>query len=355
MYYHRILITGGAGFVGSNLAVSLRRDFPDVEVVVLDNLMRRGSDLNLPRLQAASVVFQRGDVRDLADIDAVGPFDLLIECSAEPSVHAGLEAPKELIDINFNGAVNCLEAARKRGAAVLFVSTSRVYPIEPINALSFEESESRFEWTDTVGVAETFPLHGRRSLYGTSKLAAELLIAEYVHHFDMRCLINRCGVLAGPWQMGKVDQGVVTLWVARHRFARPLSYIGWGGIGKQVRDILHVDDFFDLLKLQMASPEIWDGRVYNVGGGRGSSASLLELTALCQTATGNTVQIESNPETSDVDVRVYITDCGKVTADLGWTPTRDVPRIVADINRWLAENEALLSPLFLDHRDTTID
>jgi CDP-paratose 2-epimerase len=349
MTFNHILITGGAGFVGSNLCVRLRAAFPDVRVTAFDNLMRRGSELNLERLQAANVTFVRGDIRVPPELDAVGPFDLMIECSAEPSVQAGLDNPKELVDINFNGAVNCLEAARKNKAAVLFISTSRVYPIEPINALPWRETDSRYEWTDVTGIAESFPMDGRRSIYGTTKLAAELLIAEYVHHFEMPCLINRCGVLAGPWQMGRVDQGVVTLWVARHRFQLELAYIGWGGIGKQVRDVLHVDDLFELLELQLARPEIWDGRVYNVGGGTDSSASLLELTKLCRDITGNTVEIGSRPETSDVDVRLYITDYNKASAELGWQPTRDMPTIAADINQWLTDNEALLRPIFVPH------
>ena len=113
----------------------------------------------------------------------------------------------------------------------------------------------------------------------------------------MPAIINRCGVLAGPWQMGKVDQGVITLWVARHVFGLPLKYIGYGGLGKQVRDVLHVNDLFDLIVLQMSSPESWDGRIYNVGGGREVSVSLLELTELCRRATGREVPIGRVPET----------------------------------------------------------
>ena len=124
------------------------------------------------------------------------------------------------------------------------------------------------------GVAEAFPLNGPRSFYGASKLSSELLIAEYVHSYGLKALINRCGVLAGPWQMGKVDQGVVTLWVARHYFRRSLSYCGFGGHGKQVRDVLHVDDLSDLIWKQLQSVNDWDGEVYNVGGGRENSTSL---------------------------------------------------------------------------------
>ena len=207
----------------------------------------------------------------------------MIDCSAEPSVQAGLGgSPRAVLDTNLVGTINCLEAARARGAAFLFLSTSRIYPIAALNDLPFTETETRFRWDDVPGIAgfsergiaEGFTLDGARSFYGTSKLAGEQLIQEYVFSYGMRALINRCGVIAGPWQMGKVDQGVITLWVARHYFGQPLRYTGFGGHGKQVRDILHVHDLFDLLQLQLEAPERWDGRVYNVGGGNDGSVSL---------------------------------------------------------------------------------
>ena len=141
----------------------------------------------------------------------------------------------------------------------------------------------------------------------------------------MPVLINRCGILAGPWQMGKVDQGVVTLWLARHVFDRELTYIGYGGQGKQVRDMLHTADLFDLLCRQFARPAAWDGRVYNVGGGSGVSASLLELTDMCRHITGKTVAVHSRPETSPVDLRIYITDNRRAAADFDWAPRDGSP------------------------------
>ena len=191
------------------------------------------------------------------------PFDLMVDCSAEPSVQAGLGgSPRTVLDTNLVGTLNCLEAARLRGAAFLFLSTSRIYPITALNDLPFTECETRFRWDDMPGIrgfsgrgiAEGFALDGARSFYGASKLAAEQLIQEYVFSYGMRALIDRCGVIAGPWQMGKIDQGVITLWVAHHYFDRPLRYTGFGGQGKQVRDILHVRDFFDLLSFSLKVP-----------------------------------------------------------------------------------------------------
>lgn len=353
--FRKVLITGGAGFVGANLALLLRRDFPDVAVAAFDNLKRRGSELNLPRLRRAGVSFQHGDIRCREDVEDWPAFDLLIDCSAEPSVQAGADgSPLPVLQNNLTGSLHCLEAARRNRAAFLFLSTSRVYPIDRINGLSFHEQDMRFAWKAEEGIpgfsgrgiTEEFPLHGPRSLYGASKLATELVLQEYAYLFHMPVLINRCGVLAGPWQMGKVDQGVVTLWVTRHIFGRPLQYIGFGGQGKQVRDMLHVEDLFDLVVRQMGDLSRWDGRVYNAGGGHEVSASLRELTGICQEVTGNRITITNQAATSPLDVRIYLTDNSRVQRDFNWLPVKSVRAIVEDIHAWVREHEAQLRPLF---------
>jgi CDP-paratose 2-epimerase len=354
MPFESILITGGAGFVGSNLALFFRQAQPGVQVAALDNLKRRGSDLNVPRLLAAGVAFTHGDIRCAEDLDALSEFDLLIDCSAEPSVQAGVGgSPLYVLNTNLTGTVNCLELARRRGAALLFLSTSRVYPIAALNGLPFEETETRFRWagrTGTIGfsehgIAEDFPLAGARSFYGASKLACEQLVQEYVYNYGMRALVNRCGILTGPWQMGKVDQGVVTLWVACHYYQKPLRYTGFGGQGKQVRDLLHVADLFDLLLKQMRTPDSWDGRVYNVGGGPEVSVSLLELTALCQKVTGRCVPIATVPETAPVDLRIFLTDARKVQRDFTWRPARSAEQVVRDIHQWIDGHADALRPI----------
>jgi CDP-paratose 2-epimerase len=351
MRFRNVLITGGAGFVGSNLAVFLRRDFPEIAVTAVDNLKRRGSELTLPRLKALGIDFHHADIRCPEDLADLPPCDLVIDCSAEPSVHAGGSgSPLYVLNTNLGGTINCLELARQRGAAFLFLSTSRVYPIEALNRLEYREEASRYRWVDTKdiagfseqGVAEQFPLDGARSMYGASKLACELIIREFVHNYKLPALINRCGVLAGPWQMGRVDQGVITLWCARHYYRRPLRYTGFGGTGKQVRDVLHIEDLYDLLVKQIERPECWDGSIYNAGGGNEVSASLCELTDLCRRVTGNTVEIASQPETSPLDLRIYITDSRVVARTFDWRPQRSVERIVTDIHHWIHENSEQL-------------
>ncbi|HTU28090.1 MAG TPA: NAD-dependent epimerase/dehydratase family protein [Solirubrobacteraceae bacterium] len=344
----RILITGGAGFIGANVAIGLAGRHRDWEIWALDNLRRRGSELNLARLREIGVTFMHGDVRELDDLLSIGDVDALVECSAEPSALAGFDgSPDYVVKSNLLGAYNCLELARRRRAYVLFLSTSRVYPVGALRRLAFEEQESRFELmteqpfagAGPAGISEELPLDGARTLYGSTKLAAELLIAEYRDAYGLQAVVDRCGVVAGPWQMGRVDQGVFTYWMLAHHFRRPLRYIGFGGTGKQVRDLLHVEDLLELLDEQIQFPERWDGAKLNVGGGRECSLSLLETTALCAQITGNEIEVGRVPETRPGDVPIYVSDCRQLFERTAWRPRRTARDVLADIETWIAANE----------------
>jgi CDP-paratose 2-epimerase len=350
----RILITGGAGFVGSSLALLLKRDRPTDEVCAFDNLRRRGSELALARLAKGGVTFTHGDVRSQDDLHDAGAFDVLVECSAEPSVHAGYGgSPSYVLETNLTGTINCLEAARACHADVVFLSTSRVYPIERLRALPLERTATRLAIPDTgsgpgwssTGIATSFPLAGYRSMYGATKLASELVIEEYRAMYGLRTIVNRCGVLSGSWQMGKVDQGFVVLWASRHLYGGRLSYIGFGGDGFQVRDVLHVHDLYDLLNVQLADLARHSGAVFNVGGGARNSVSLAELTTMCRERTGATIPIDSDPRTSAADVPYYVSDNTEVTAATGWSPSRSIDTILDDVFGWLREHRASLEPI----------
>lgn len=347
-----ILVTGGAGFVGSSLALQLKARHPRTRVVCMDNLYRRGSELNVPRLQAAGVEFVRGDIRREREFPP-GPFEFILECSAEPSVLAGYgESPDYLMETNFLGTYRCLEQARKWQSKFLFFSTSRVYPLQVLEQHPWVEQPTRFAWLDVPGAAisargvrEDCPMTGARSLYGLTKFASECLIEEYRSGFGLRAAINRCSVIAGPWQMGKVDQGVVALWVLRHFFNRPLKYIGYGGTGKQVRDVLHVADLGELVEEQISSFDRWDGWLGNVGGGLDISVSLQELTAACRAVVGREVPVGSEPQNRQADLRIFIADCSRLFARTNWRPKRGVTQIVSDIFEWVRANERALQPL----------
>ena len=350
-----VLVTGGAGFVGSSLAIQLKTRHPDLRVVSLDNLKRRGSELALPRLREAGVEFVHGDVRHYEDIASVGPVDWLLECSAEPSVHAGYNAgPHYALETNLGGALQCLEHLRRHGGRMVFFSSSRIYPIDGLRDLPFTicpergyhlGSGVRGVGFSDAGIAEDLPLPGARSLYGSTKLSAELFIAEYAQMYGVESVINRCGVLAGPWQMGKVDQGFVTLWVSRHVFGGPLSYMGFGGHGLQTRDILHVQDLYELVELQMQQFDTRAHQTFNVGGGVQNEVCLKQVTERCRRLTGTTLSIGPRPETHPADVPYYTTDNARVTAALGWVPKRGIDVVLEDIHTWIHQNIDLLRPV----------
>jgi CDP-paratose 2-epimerase len=348
----RLLITGGSGFVGANLGVSLAARHPDWELIALDNLYRRGSELNLPRLEAAGVRFVRGDVRDADGLLSLEPIDALIECSAEPTALIEPDADTSYpVHTNLLGAYNCLELARRDGAQFVFLSTSRVYPFGALRRVAHREGPTRLELEDEqeldgvsrAGISEVFPLDGPRTLYGATKLAAEHLIEEYRARFEMRTVVNRCGVIAGPWQMGRVDQGVFAFWMFHHLFRLPLRYIGFGGGGKQVRDLLHVEDLADLVDAQLTEPDRWAGVVANVGGGPERSLSLAETTEICREMTGNDVEIARDPEDRYGDVPIYLSDCTRLHSHTDWRPSRSVEETLSDIHAWARDNAELLS------------
>jgi CDP-paratose 2-epimerase len=352
----RILITGGAGFVGASLAKHFQRYYEGCEVTAFDSLKRRGSELNIPDFKTMGIRFVHGDIRTAPDfLELRGDFDLIVDASAEPSVHAGtVDAPDHVVHTNFTGTFNCLNFARHRARAFVFLSTSRVYSITPLREIGIEETATRFEITapqqqpgvTPEGISEDFPTHSARSLYGATKLASEMLLQEFVAAYGMNGVIYRCGVIAGPGQFGKADQGVFTLWLVNHYFQKPLGYTGFGGSGKQVRDLIHPLDLADLICCHLPTMSGHRGQVFNVGGGRSVSVSLAELTEICRDLTGNVFPIASRPETAQVDIPIFITDSRRICEAVGWKPSRDVDTIFKDTLSWIQANESPLRLLF---------
>ncbi len=356
----KVLVTGGAGFVGSRIALLWKRRFPRHQLTCFDSLKRRGSELSLAELTRAGIKFVHGDIRCPEDFGALEEaYDVMIEASAEPSVHAGTTgSPLFVLETNLKGAINCFEFARKSGAFVIFLSTSRIYSIEPLTTLPLRRIGDRFvpsagENTlvglTTDGISEKFPIDGRRSFYGASKLAAELLLHEYADAYGVRGAINRCGVICGEGQWGKTDQGIFTLWMARHFFGGELSYTGFGGEGLQVRDLLHPEDLFELFHRQLdaAGKSI---PIVNVGGGMNGSVSLLEYTALCEEISGKSLGIGSSPVTSRQDIPWYISDNSQARALFGWEPKIPPREIAGRVHAWLRANEKELKPYFASSR-----
>lgn len=346
----KILITGGAGFVGSNLAIYLKKRLKGVQIICLDNLKRNGSPLNAQRLKDHNIQFVKGDIRNKKDLFACRDIGCLIECSAEPSVLAAYDNPVYTIDTNLQGTIHCLELARREKADFVFLSTSRVYPIEPLEKIPFKELATRFDWLSHNkglgftyrGIAEDFPLEGVRSLYGATKLSSELLIREYMDMFSLRGFIDRFGIIAGPWQMGKIDQGLVGFWIIQHFFKNKLNYIGFGGKGKQVRDVIHIDDVCEIIFLQLQHLKKNNGQTFNIGGGRKNSFSLLELTWCIQDVLKIRIPVSSVPSSRKSDVRIYISDNEKINKHMSWRPKKSLEDIVIDIAQWLSHYEKQL-------------
>ncbi len=351
MQYKNVLISGGAGFVGSSLGIFLREAFEGINITCIDNLKRRGSELNISRLNNNGISFCHGDIRNNEDFAELPGCDLFIDCAAEPSALAGMvDSPRYILNTNLLGTINCLEYARNKGADFVFLSTSRVYSIEQIKKIQLYQKETRFVYDEkndmkgvsSKGISESFSLKGSRTLYGTSKLSSELIISEYINTQNIRSIINRCSVLTGPWQMGKVDQGFMSLWMARHIYGGGLKYLGYGGHGKQVRDVLHIYDLFRLILMQINEMDKHSGVIYNVGGGIDNSLSLKELTMMCEDITGKKIKIACDPKERIGDIPWFISDCSKVENLIHWKPEITVRQILCDLRDWMIENKSKL-------------
>lgn len=350
----KIVITGGAGFVGSNIALALKKKYPNYVIVIFDNLKRRGSELNLADFKLHDIQFIHGDIRNPEDLEQLKGYDCMIEASAEPSVMSGLDgSPAYVINNNLTGSINCFNNCKQHKAKLIFLSTSRVYPISLIEGANYIEEATRFSFSDdqpfagisSKGVSEKLSLDAARSFYGTTKLSGEYLVKEYEEFYGLHAAVTRFGVIAGPRQMGKTDQGVVTLWMAKHFWKGSLSYIGYGGTGKQVRDMLHIDDLIRLIDIQVHNIDKFKGKVYNAGGGVSSSASLQEMTAICEEISGNKIPIASVTENRPADLRIYISDNTAIENEIGWRPQKTAKDIFSDIYNWIRTNEDALKPL----------
>lgn len=327
----RIIITGATGFVGISIVQYLREYFDNVELIGVDNLSRRGSEYNLERLKKFDCRFCHGDIRTKEDIDDLPKANWIIDCAAIPTVTAGVSSGTvALINNNFTGTVHLLEKCRKDNAGFIILSTSRVYNIDQLNQLPLLENENRFSVDLNAsfpvgfspnGIAENFSTSAPVSLYGATKIASEVLALEYHYAFGFPVWINRCGVIAGPGQFGKIDQGIISFWIYQYLLDKPLSFIGFGGKGKQVRDFIHPYDIFRLMALQIQNPTAIVPRTINVGGGNTVSLSLAELDFFCRDHLGISKTINSISETRGFDIPFYITDYSKATEYWNWKPT----------------------------------
>ena len=333
-----ILITGGCGFVGSNLAIFLKKKIKNIKITSLDNLYRKGSEINLNRLKKFKIKNIKKDISDEKNLLNLKKFDLIIDCCAEPAIEKSRHEQNRVFQTNLIGTFNILKKCAKDRADIIFLSSSRVYSIEKINYI--------FKKKKTFLIDENFSTLSPKSLYGFTKLSSEELIKEFSYIYKFKYIINRFGVIAGPWQFGKQDQGFVSLWTMRHFLRKNLNYIGYGGTGKQIRDVLHINDVCELIYLQILKLNKINNHTFTVGGGKKNSINLKELTTMCENITGNNVKFGRIKSTSIYDIPYFITRNNKVKKIYKWQPTLDVSKIVYDIYYWALSNQKMIKNFF---------
>ncbi|ACB77264.1 NAD-dependent epimerase/dehydratase family protein [Opitutus terrae] len=337
----KLLITGVCGFVGSTLARALS-EAGGYEIVGLDNFIRPGSETNRDALKRLGVKLHHADLRAASDLEALPAVDWVVDAAANPSVLAGVDrrtSSRQLVEHNLVGTVNMLEFCKQHRAGFVLLSTSRVYSIPPLASLATDVIDGAFHpatgdrptGLTGAGVNETFSTAAPVSLYGATKLASEALALEYGETFDLRVFINRCGVLAGAGQFGRADQGIFAFWLNSHLRRRPLSYIGFGGHGYQVRDCLHPRDLAPLLAKQFIAPKLSAAdRLVNVSGGVASARSLRQLTAWCDAQFGpHPVAADHTPR--PFDIPWIVLDHAKATRLWHWQPQTPVAAILEEI------------------------
>ena len=336
----KILITGGCGFVGSNIAIYLKKKLKKAKISSLDNLTRKGSILNRDRLKIHRIKNFNFNIEKFERIRDLPKFDLIIDCCAEPAIEASRKDPDRVFKTNLIGTFNILKKCKKDNANIIFLSSSRVYSISRLRNFSKSLNISK-PLKIKKKINENFDTANASSLYGFTKLASEKLIREIFFNTKLKYIINRFGVIAGPWQFGKQDQGFVPLWVAKHYLKKNLSYIGFGGYGNQVRDVIHIDDVCEIISIQIKKLKKINNKTFNIGGGLKSYISLKDLTSKCQKITNNKIIIKKVPKTSIFDIPYFITDNKKIKKFYNWEPLKNINIILNDIYQWLHKNKKL--------------
>jgi len=351
----KILISGICGFVGSSLARALREAESSFSVCGFDNFIRPGSETNRLALRKIGVRVFHADVRCPSDFETLPDADWVIDAAANPSVLAGADgqsSSRQLLEHNLAGTINLLEYCKARKAGFILLSTSRVYSIPALAQLPVIERKGAFTLrpggrripgAGLQGVAEDFDTSPPLSLYGTTKRASELLALEYSGLFGFPAWVNRCGVLAGPGQFGRIDQGIFSFWIHSWKAGRPLSYLGFGGHGHQVRDCLHPLDLAPTLLRQMKRGAAKNlPRIINLSGGRANAMSLRQLSAWCAERFGPR-EITAQKATRSFDIPWLVLDSRLAEKTWGFAPSRPLPVILEEIAR-----HAELHPGWLD-------
>ncbi|MGD0497186.1 MAG: NAD-dependent epimerase/dehydratase family protein [Bryobacteraceae bacterium] len=338
----KFLITGICGFVGSSVAESLLERRPGSSIAGIDNLMRAGSEGNRYRLRKLGIAAQHGDIRAASDFETLPTAEWVIDAAANPSVLAGVGgtfSSRQLFEHNLAGLVNVLEYCKTRKAGLILLSSSRVYSIAALAALPLKDCGDAYRLDDAAqlppgvcarGIGVDFSTRPPVSLYGSTKLASEILALEWGAAFDFPVWIDRCGVLAGAGQFGVPDQGIFSYWINAHLRGRPLRYIGFDGKGKQARDALHPRDLAALLDAQIRAGAGGGQRIYTAGGGPANCLSLAQLTAWCD-ARFETRRPQADTRERPYDIPWVAMDNSDAERDFGWRVETPIGDLLAEI------------------------
>lgn len=338
------LITGGAGFIGSNTVDRLLTE--GREVVVVDNLSRPGSEKNLAwlRQKHGNFPFFQVDIRDAAALERTfaeaRQAEAILHFAAQVAVTSSVTDPRYDFEVNALGSLNVLEAARRQApeAILLLTSTNKVYG--ELSSFSVEEQDSRYRFVELpAGVPETVPLDFY-SPYGCSKGAADQYFLDYHRIYGMQTVVFRNSCIYGRRQFGIEDQGWLAWFVIAAIYGRPIKIYG---DGKQVRDVLFVDDLVEAMLRAVQRPEITQGQAYNIGGGPENSFSVwAEFGPLLAELRGQPIQVETG-DWRPGDQRVYVSDISKATRDLAWAPSVGVKHGVKLLYDWVSSNPSLFT------------
>ena len=339
----RYFVTGGAGFIGANYVARLTAR--GETVVVYDNLSRRGAARNLAWLQstygADAFTFIRGDVRDAALLAASirdAGADVIVHLASQVAVTTSVQDPRTDFECNALGAFNVLEAARLSGRQpiVLYASTNKVYG--GMEGLRVEELATRYAYRDMPhGIPEAYPLDFH-SPYGCSKGAGDQYVRDYARIYGLPTVVFRQSCIYGPRQFGVEDQGWVAWFIIAALLGKPITIYG---NGKQVRDVLFVEDLLDAYDAAVARMDCAAGQIYNIGGGPVHQLSVWsEFGPLLQALLGREIPVTWS-DWRPGDQRIYVSDIRKAAQDLGWQPRVGVEEGIERLFTWVVDNRAL--------------
>lgn len=338
-----LLITGGCGFIGTNFADYFTKK--GWSVTVLDNLSRKGSDENLDWLKQThpGVKFVKADVRtDNAILaEEVTKHDAVFHLAAQVAVTTSVENPREDFEINVVGTLNVLEAIRTKqvNPVLIFASTNKVYG--GMEDVVIEEKEDRYEYKDLpAGIPEDRMLDFH-SPYGVSKGAADQYVRDYGRIYGLNTVVFRQSCIYGPRQFGIEDQGWIAWFTIASLMGRQITIYG---DGKQVRDVLHVDDLARAYELAIENIDAVKAKVYNIGGGAQFSLAIKDIFPMLEEYRGEKVPLQHG-DWRPGDQPVYISDIAKAKKELKWEPKISPQEGVKTLFEWCQEHKEVFAKL----------